>query len=180
MNLKTKIRISIFLFLIFCGFSIFLLKNLFSEIKNISNEITLKRGEILLLEEKEKNARFFSDFFQRERENFEKVDLLFIDPKFPVKFIEFLERESENLNLSLEISPLPPLIKAEKDPWPSIGFRLSLSGSFSNFLKFLEKLESAFYLIETQNLRISRVEKAEKELKVGQIKAEISIKVFTK
>jgi hypothetical protein len=179
MSLKTKTYLTLLIFLIFLGLLIFFLKNLFSEIKNISVEISSKKGEILLLEKRAENAKSFADFFQREMENFKKVESLFINPETPIEFIEFLEKESGNLGLSLEIFLHSPIV-TEEDPWPSIGFRLNLSGSFPKFLKFLEKLELAPYLIEIQGLKISRVEEKTEELKVGEIKAEISIKVFTK
>ena len=59
-------------------------------------------------------------------------------------------------------------------------------GSSSDFLKFLEKIETGPYLIKIQNLNIRRL--TEKELKskgfsqfaLGDVKASLSIQVYAK
>jgi hypothetical protein len=63
---------------------------------------------------------------------------------------------------------------------------MKVSGSFANFMKFLEKLEAAPYLIEIENLIIKRVTASElgwgeiKTLKSSDIQATLDIKVQTK
>lgn len=182
MTLKVKIYLSVVIFLILNLALIFFLRNLFFDIKETSSEILSQREKLLLLEEKAKNSERFASFFQKEEENFERLDSFFINPEMPVGFIDFLEKTSRDYILSLKIASLP-LAESKKDPWSSIGFQLSSLGSFSNFLKFSEKLKFSPYLIELLNLNISRIEKTEllegKEFLAGDVKAELSIKVYT-
>ena len=186
MSFKRKIYISI---IIFSGLSIlltvFLIYPLFSEIEKSSQNFLSQKQKLLALEKKVENLEKFKKILPEISTDLKKIDNLFVDPKVPIDFISFLEKTSQDFQLSLKISPGLPL-KIEKDPWPSIGFQLSLAGSFSNFTKFLEKLESGPYLIEIQNLTISRLSETELKSKEfenflpGDVKANLSIKVYTK
>jgi len=191
MSLKRKIYI---LITIFCGLTVllivFVISPLFLEIKKNSQNILSQRQTLAALEGKAENLEKFRIIFPEIFPGLEKIDNLFVDSKVPIDFIRFLEQTSQASGLSLKISAGPAL-KIEKDLWPSISFQLSLAGSFSSLARFLEKLESSLYLIEIQNLTISRLSETEltqpflkKELgemySLGDIKAVISIKVYTK
>lgn len=186
MSYKKKIYISA---IIFFGLSlaliIFVIYPLFLEIKKISQDFSDQRQKLLTFEKKAENLEKFKIIFPEISSGLEKMDNLFINPEVPVDFIRFLEKISQDFQLSLKILPGPPL-KIEKDPWPSLSFQLSLAGSFPNFSKFLEKLESSPYLIEIQNLTISRLEENELKSKefekfsLGDVKANLSLKVYTK
>lgn len=186
MSLKRKIYISL---IIFSGLSIllsvFLIYPLLSEIEEKSQDFLSQKEKLMVLEKKVENLEKFRMIFPEISANLEKIDDLFVNQKMPIDFISFLERTSQNSQLTLKISPAPPL-KIEKDPWPSISFQLISTGSFPNFLKFLEKLESSFYLIEIQNLSISRLSETELKSKefenfsLGDIKADLLIKAYTR
>jgi len=113
----------------------------------------------------------------------EKIDDLFADPEVPIEFINFLEKNAGKSQLSIEISPMA---KKETEPWPSLSFQISTVGSFSNFLKFLEKLETGPYLIEISNLNVKKI--TEKELRsekfetfsLSDVNALFLIKVLTR
>jgi len=185
MRIKKKITISIVSFLVLSILLIiFVISPLFLEIKKISQDFLSQKQKLLALEEKIENLEKFKIIFPEISSSLEKIDNLFVDPKVPIDFINFLEKTSQDSRLSLEISVSSPL-KIEKDPWPSIPFQLSLAGSFTNLANFLEKLESTFYLIEIQNINITRLSENElksKEFEVyslGDVKAALSIKVYT-
>jgi len=191
MTFKKKIIISIVFFLTLSILLIvFVIYPLFLEIKKNSQDFLFQKQELMTLEEKAENLEKIRILFLEISPGLEKIDNLFVDPKVPVDFIRFLEKTSQDSQLSLKISPGPSL-KIEKDPWPFIVFQLSLAGSFPNLAKFLEKLESAFYLIEIQNLTITRLSETEliqpfleKEMgeiySLGDVKATLSLKVYTK
>jgi hypothetical protein len=163
----------------------------FMRIKDDSEEIVKQRQALAEFFSKDKNLKDFQKLYREQKINFLKIENLLIDSEEPINFIEFLEREAANLGLFLSLTP--GAFRQEKaDPWPSLGFQLTLTGSFPSFLKFLNKLEAAPYLIEVSGLNIKRL--SEKEIKgaqeagkseflylsPGDISASLSIKVFAK
>ena len=185
MTIKKKITISTVFFLVLSILLIvFLIYPLFLEIKKNSQDFLSQKQKLIALEEKVENLEKFKIVFPEISPTLEKIDNLFIDPEVPVDFIRFLEKTSQDSQISLKISPAPPL-KIEKDPWPSLSFQLSLAGSFPNLSNFLEKLKSSFYLIEIQNLTISCLSETElkskefEQFSLGDVKATLSIKVYT-
>lgn len=132
---------------------IFCIQPLFSEIKKISQSFISQKERIITLEQKTQSLENFTKIFPTLSPELEKIDKLFVDQKLPIDFITFLEQTAKNCQLSLEIVSSSP-VSNDKDPWPSLSFQLNLAGSFPNISRFLEKLESAPYLIEIQNLTI--------------------------
>jgi hypothetical protein len=114
-----------------------------------------------------------------------KVNNFFIDPGVPIDLIKFWEKTAEGVGVSISISPLA-LKKDDSDPWSTMGFQISANGSFSSFLRFLEKIENAPYLSEIQNMNIRRFTAAElviqnyENISLGDINAMFVVKVFTR
>lgn len=145
---------------------------LFGAIRAESKELISQKNKQAELILKTENIKEFQKNYKDYQPNLKKIDNLFINSAEPINFIEFLEREAANSRLSIEIAPSPsPKIK--EDLWPSMNFQLKMSGSFSDFLKFLEKLESSPYLIEVLNLNINKP--AEEKLV-----SNLSIKVYVR
>lgn len=186
MNLKRKIYLTLGISgLLSVLLMILAILPLFNEIKENSEDFILKRGELTFLETEIKNLEKFEKQYQDYQQNLEKINSLFINPEVPIDFIRFLEKLASDSKISVRIS-LSPAPKVETQPWPSLFFQLSGVSSFSNFSKFLEKLENSPYLIEVQNLIIRRLTEDElrrKEfegLSTGDIDASLLIKVYTK
>ncbi len=180
MNYKIKFSILIIIFLLLNSVLVYFLRNFFLEIKKISSEISLKKSETFSLDKKAKISEDFSDLFQKEKNNFKKVESLFISSEIPVEFINFLEQTAKNYNLNFQLSILKPI--EEKDVWPSLNFQINLAGFYLDFFKFLKKLSDSPYLVEIQSLEIFKMEKTtiEKEIIPGNIKANLLIKVYSK
>lgn len=185
MNFKKKINLSIIILIILGLALIYLLFFLFSGISNVSNQITSEKQNFLLLEKRAQNSEAFRKFHENEEENFKKLDEIFIDPETP-EFINFLEKILRESGFSsFKISP-SSLMKDSKDNWSSIVFQINVAGPSSNFQKFLEKLESSQYLIEVRKLNVIRLTETElkteefENLTLGDIKADLSIKVYAK
>ena len=186
MILKNKINLSLIVFsILIISLIVFVIYPLFEEIKNNSEDLISKKQKLLSLETKIENLGEFQGLWQEIEPNFKKIDQLFIDPEVPVEFISFLETTARDCELPIEISPALPS-KIEKDPWPSLFFQISSTTSFSKFLRFLAKIETSPYLIETQSLNARRLTEKELKLKefekfsLGDIKTTLSIKVYTK
>lgn len=186
MTEKKKSNISLILFALFSIFFFsFLIYPLFKDIKKISQELISKKEKIVFLEGKIKNILEFRENYKERKENLEKIERLFVKAEVPIEFINFLEKTAQDSQISIKIS-FTQIPISSKDPWSSIFFQITSIGSFPNFLKFFEKIESGQYLIEVQNLNISRLTESElksKELEgfsLGDVKTNLSLKVYAK
>lgn len=173
-DIKKKISLSLILSsLILILFIAFLIYPLFEEIKESFQIFTSQENIFIELRERTKNIKEFKYYYKNHKSDIEKIDLLFVNQEEPVTFIKFLEIEAQKSQLFLQISS-ENLKKQENEPWSFISFQLTLNGSFSNFLKFLEKLESADYLIKIQTLNLI------KKTEANNITATLLIKAYTK
>ena len=186
MTIKNKINLSLIFFLILAIFLLaFLIYPLLEDIKNYSKEIISQKKEVLSLENKIKDTEEFRKNYAKIKPNLEKIETLFTNSEAPIDFISFLEKTSQDCHLTIKIVPAA-ITKKTEEPWASLGFSITLAGSFPNFLRFLEKLESAPFLTEIQNLSIKRLQDTELKLKefenlsLGDIQASFLIRVFTK
>jgi len=120
-------------------------------IKKNSQELILAKKELVSFKTKAEEFEQSKEICGGLKTDLEKIDELFINPDVPIDLIKFWRKTAEDSDLLIDISPVS--LKTEETVlWDSIGFRLSLIGSFSDFSKFLEKIETAPYLIEIQNL----------------------------
>ena len=155
----------------------FLVCPLFKDIKTNSEELVSQKGEFINLEYKIANLEKFKVLYKNLEEILRRIDNLFISSDVPVDFIGFLETNSDKYYLKTDISP-SSVSKTGEDLWPSFTFQLSSAGSFSNFLKFLERLENSPYLIEIKNLNI--IKASGEKTAANDVRVLFSIKVFAK
>lgn len=150
--------------------------------ENSSNLIYVKK-ELASLKDKEGGIGGLEITYKKIEPDLEKINQLFVDSEVPVDLIKFLERTGADSNVSIKISPFSLKID-EDDSWNSIGFRLNLIGSFNNFMRFFEKIETAPYLIEIQDLSIKKLTESELKLEsyqgfsLGDINSSLTIKVY--
>jgi hypothetical protein len=176
MEPKKKIFVSIVIFIIInLALIIILIFPFARAIEKNSQDLILQKQELILLSEKSEKTKNLKNIYQVHQKNLEKIDALFIDPETPIDFIGFLEKNAEDSQVKIKKS-LASDKTQETDFGPALSFNISLESSVSNFMKFLEKLENAPYLIEIPNLNINAL--GEKSL--GNINATISIRVLTK
>ncbi|GAH90126.1 unnamed protein product [marine sediment metagenome] len=149
----------------------FVIYPLFKGIEKSSEELITAKKELILSKEEAGKFEQFKEIYKGLKPDLEKINQLFIDQEIPIDLIKFWEKEARDSELSIKISPVF-LKAAEIDPWNSIGFQLRLIGSFPNFLKFLEKIETSPYLIEIQNLTVEKL--------VQDVSATLTVKVYTK
>lgn len=144
---------------------------LFKGIKKSSEEFITARKELVLSKEQAEKFEEFKEVYKELKPNLEKIDKLFINPEIPIDLIKFWEKQAKDSELSIKISPVF-IDMPENDPWKSMGFRLTLIGSFPDFLKFLEKTETSPYLIEIQNLNAEKT--------IQGVSVTLITKVYTK
>lgn len=185
MNPKKQIIItSLILGLISIVFLFFVSLFLVKKIQKNSETIFRQRREFRSLANQGKELEEIQRLYNRVEPDFTRIDNFFLDFEVPVDFIKFLEAAAKDTDVSINIST--GNIK-KRDPellWNYTDFQIGLSGSFSNFLKFIKKIESAPFLLEITNLSVQKsgqVETTQKGKKVSEeLKANLSIKVFTK
>ena len=170
MKTVSRINLSIIVFLVLAvSILIFGVYPIFKDIEKNSEELVNQKKELVILEAQITNLEKFKIVYKNLEEILERIQGLFVDARVPVDFIRFLENTAESSSLDISISPTSSG-KFGSDYWQSLIFQISSSGSFSNFLRFLEKLENNPYLIEVQSLNISRDGE--------NVRAIFSIKVF--
>ncbi len=173
MTLNNKIKLSIFSFsVILILIVVFVVMPVFNEIKSNSEELAKREADLVAIETKISNLEEFRLAYKDLEETLSEIDNLFIDSEVPVEFINFLEKTAGDNSLEIELSSaVTQTVKG--DIWPSITFQAQITGSFSDFLKFWERVENSVYLVEVKNLNVSGSED-------DTVKASLSIKVFAK
>lgn len=154
----------------------FVIYPLFKGIKKNSEELIIAKRESILLQGKTGKIEQFRKAYEDLKPDLEKIDNLFTNSEVPIDLIKFLKKTAEDSELSNDISSVS--VKTEETgPWSSLDFRITLEGFLPDFLKFLEKIETAPYLIEVQNLSVKKVSGSGLNLGVN---ATLIIKVYTK
>lgn len=145
-----SIAISILVLILLVLFGIYPLAK---KIINNAEEFMAEKNKFAELTQRQENFRELSRQYNNYKEELDKIDSLFINSEKPIEFIEFLERNSRDLNLEMDISSITPK-KLDQNSWSFNIYNIVLEGSFDDFSKFLEKMENAPYLIEISNLDI--------------------------
>ena|SRR3989304_321641 len=153
MTPKNKIYIT-------CGFTlaaaalaiVFAVLPLFRGISKNAEDSVAARKEILSLDSEIKNFSTLEKQYQQYKDNLAKIDQLFINAEIPIDFLRFLEELATTSGVAADISPVSS-VRAE-GKWSTFGLNLSVSGSYLNFARFLEKMENAPYLIRVKNMNI--------------------------
>ena len=125
----------------------------------------------------------FKNNYESYKENLERIDTVFVNSKNPVDFIKFLERPAEDSPPKSEIFlSAANVSKGNKNTAsPFISFQIVTDGSFSNTIKFSEKLETGPYLLKIQNLTVKKSEEiSSKKSSTQNIRATFLINVFVK
>ena len=145
---------------------VFLVVPIFREISRTSQDFFLEKNKMAYFKEERSNIQKIENIYKTYQPDLDKIESLFFDPEVPVGFVGFLEKTAIDSQIKLEISSLAK--KTEKEElWPSLSLQLLTTGSFNNFLKFLEKIENSFYLIEITDLNVRKL--TDKEISAAKL-----------
>ena len=179
MSLKINITLSITILIILGIFLIvFVVYPLFSGIIKGSEDLVFQRNILLSLEKKIQKLENTEGIYENYQDNLEKIDNLFINSEALWDFVIFLENTYKECQAQVDIF-LSLTSEPEEDQWGFAVFQLHFVGSSSNLFKFLDKLEASPYLIEFQNLNISKISASE-NCTLNCLNANFSIKVYSK
>ncbi len=175
-----KIYLSLFCLVIIVVLSVvFLIYPFFNQVRNSSQELVLEKSRLNALSFEKENFKNIEAVYKNYQGDLDKIDKLFVDSSFPVDFISFLEKNASSSNVNLvKSSSLNK--KSDEDPWPNMTFNLSLSGSFPNILKFIERIESAPYLIEITDFSTNKAGGQELKTSTNENFASVILKVYIK
>lgn len=153
---KGNFYILIIFILLTFSFTIFLNVSLIKDIQKDYKELNFQKQELCLFQKQIQEFESFKNDTGFYRLNLEKIEKLFIDEETPIDFIQFLEKQSEELGILIKISPIT-IMPEESDLWKNLGFRVNLTGSFPKCLAFLEKVQLGKWLSDVEKLEISRI-----------------------
>lgn len=156
--------------------SLFLICLLFKGVKGSSEAFSLEKEKIASLSEEKENRKKMEDLYKNYQSDLDKIEKVFIDPEVPIEFIGFLEKTAGDSQVQIKIISMAKRTDV-KDAWPNLLFQISVTGSFSDFSKFLEKLENSPYLIETLELNSRAL--SEKEAKSKEFEELLSANTNT-
>ncbi|MBU0546996.1 MAG: type 4a pilus biogenesis protein PilO [Patescibacteria group bacterium] len=187
MNLRNKFNFSVtILILINIGLIVFGIYYLWIDINNSSSKLASQKGLSANIDSEIQNIEKFKKLYPTINPNLEKASDLLSNYEAPVEFMKFLEAVAYDCQLSTTVTALNQSKGQDKTSvWPFLPFQLKSLGSFTNFYKFLDKIESGPYLVEIQNLKIDRINEEKTQqadsdgLSVGDIEATILINLFT-
>lgn len=156
---KTKIYTIIALFLLLSIVMIvFLVYPALKDIKKTSKEIVSNREGLKFIEVQNTELENFKKNYKNYEPNLKKIDQLFIDPNNPVSFIKFLEKTALDLNIDPEINLSYQFSQEDLKNQAKTEFQIFTKGSFSNILRFSEKIENGPYLVKIKSLTMGKSE----------------------
>lgn len=167
--------------LFFAGFSLllilFAILPLFQKIKDSSRQLIQKKEQKIYFSLEKENLQESKIIYEEITPDLKKTEDNFLIGKAPVELeiIKFLEKSASDFNVSIKISSVGSENKRENQ-LSFLALNLEASGSFNDFLKFLEKIENDYYLIEITSLIINK--STSNEFAGENIIASISLNVF--
>tara|TARA_Y100000310_G_C20561074_1_gene753088 strand:- start:138 stop:683 length:546 start_codon:yes stop_codon:yes gene_type:complete len=172
---KNSLMVSVIFGLICLSLVVFLIYPIFKGIRTKSQELSETKKELFLLQKRTTDLKEIQGRYDEWTKSLERIENLFIDPEVPIDLIKFWEQTAQQTGITIEIAP--SLSNTEKETWDSVGFQLSLQGSFNGFLEFLKKVETSPYLIKIDNLMIKKI--TEKDFVEGSFTKGVNVNMTT-
>lgn len=161
----------------------FALLPLLFRLEKIAKDIKAQEEAVKFFQEQNRKLQEAAAVYSTSQAVSEQTKNIFVNPKAPISFIEFLEKLAKEQEVLLQIIPKS---KTELKPWKGIAFSLNIKGPFLKSLNFLNKLENAPFLVEISQVTINRLDEKEiralkqkERLVVGDTSMTISLNVAT-
>lgn len=161
--------------------AVFLAYPLFNNIVGISQELLNYGKKTAFIHRQNEYLGYFKELYNNNQEAMEQIDSIFVDANNPVDFIEFLEDIAVESSIEADIHLIPPKKKTDTEP-SKILIRISAEGDHLSILSFCEDLETGPYLIEIQDISLSKAifQNDLEEASSAILKAEILISVINR
>lgn len=158
-------------------FSIFILRNLFFDIRKTSNQYLEEKKELKAIAAHEKDLR--NESREEIRNKLKAVNKLFINPERPIKKILLLEEIAEKNNFPVNIQIGEKINNS--DLWPYLEFNIEFTGSFVDLASFLEEIKKEKWIYSINNLSIEaekQRQEQQQEEERGNISGNLSIRAY--
>lgn len=181
---KNKVRMAhLLVFVLFAGTVIFYIRPFLIDIGNNAKQLFETKRDYKFIRDESGKINAVRGDYKNMEPDLDKMSAFLIDSKTPIDLIKFWEATAKEENLDIDVGSYPTE-KEDKDPWPSMGLQIKLSGAFSGVMKFLDKIESSKYFFEIRSLSIIKGadktdEKTGKVISSG-VSAALGLKVYTK
>ena len=144
-----------FWMILFTLFIFAIILPLFKAIRNNTESLLVAKKDIASLNAELVNLEVVSKQYEEYSPNLEKINNLFIDPKIPIVFWDFLEELANKSGVFISKSGKSQT--TESKLWIPFDVQINLTGSYPNFSKFLDKLENSNYLAEVREITITSI-----------------------
>ncbi len=158
-------------------FIILIFAPLFNAITINSKDLRTLQGELATVEAQRSVTAYFKKEMPYIDQKIKKIDALFIDAGAPIDFINFLERTAASNNLEIEINSAN-VVKQKDFAGEYINFQFALTGTYTDFMRFLSQIENSPYLINITALQIKLGR--QNMPRRAQIGTDLSLKVLAK
>jgi len=151
-----KIAASLIVWLTICvGIIVFAITPAIANLFGIDSGVKEQDNLIAANTERINQIKIFKEFTKDRGADLAKIDKLFVSAKNPLDLIDFLESTAGDYGIKMEISSSSAIISERGDAWPSFNFQMTLTGGFSQILKFVKAAETGKYLVFVPSLSIS-------------------------
>jgi len=180
-NKKYLYLTAIVLIVIFC--IVFWIRPIILSIFEKSAELEAKKKKLVSIELLADSLTEFEDNYYEYEKSLEDMRNILssesvIDSEIPIEFINFFKEQAEEFNLVLKVVPLE---NSETDEfWQFLDFRIDGIGRYSNFRRFLQKLEYGYWLNQITSLSIRKESVTGQELVSSEqrVKFNLTIRIY--
>lgn len=184
-KLKTDIALALFVIASFLLFFFLIGPSLSSARESGQNLLDL-RQKSASIENQINSLEKFKERYEREIEpNLDKNQGLLIDSEDQASFPVLIENTAWKDNLKVDIFSVSLLDSTEmsEETWPSLNYRISLTGYFSDILRFIDEFSNLPYLIEIHSLNIAKInddqkKNAKETENNGKVRADFNLKIY--
>ena len=120
------------------------------KISKISAEMSNTVSEIAMSEKVKEKALESQKLYLDRQDDLRTIDSLFLNADVPKDFVDFLH----NLALETDVQARITAASFEKKDPPFISFSIQVDSTFSDFWKFMRKLENSPWLGEIMNVSV--------------------------
>lgn len=149
---RIKAIVSFAVFLLILAVLVFFIAFSFWKIKKESSIFLAEKSQIAVLTSQSVDIESFKNNYDSYKDNFQKIEAMFVDQQNPLSFIKFLEDSAVLSKVEISISP-PSYVQEGAQKF--INVQVSCSGQLPGELKFLETIENGPYLVSVQSVSLS-------------------------
>lgn len=141
---------------------------LVKQIKASADNLINQKTKLVVLESQSAGLDSFQQNLTDLKNYTQLVQSAFVEPSAPVRFLEFLENQTQAHQLKMSAMPFDvPSVRG--DIWSSVGVRLELEGKTADCLRFAEMLENSQWILTVTRFDLRKFKPQGGEISSGQV-----------